>query len=722
MSRALRVFLSLVLLCALPAQAQDGPPGPAMLVADEVRLTPDGRLIASGNVEALHQGRRLTAREIAYDRATGGLSITGPLTLTDAEGTVVLADSAALDRELRNGLLRGARIVMQQQLQLAAVEMRRTDARYNQLYKVAVTSCRICETGQPPLWQIRAQRVIHDEQARQIYFHNAQFRVLDTPVLYLPRLRLPDPTVERARGFLTPSFINSTLLGTGVRVPYFIPMGPDRDLTVAPFVATRSRRVELRYRQAFRNGEIEFNTALADDDFSQDPRRGYVFGIGRFDLPRDFELRFNIEWASDDTFLVDHGFSDKDRLENELSLERARRDEYIGAAITHFHSQRDGESNATLPTLAGNAEYERRIFPARMGGELRFGAQLHGHLRTSDSLVPTLDRFADGRDVARLTTRLDWHRGWTLPAGVLARVQTGLIFDHFQIAQAGNTSASNASELTPMAAVELRWPLTKSTPRAAHVIEPVLQMAWAGGSNPDVPLDEATQIEFDEGNLFNPSRFSAPDRRERGYSAAYGVSWTRIDQAGWQGKLALGQVWRDDRLIERDGVTPTFTKSSGLRDRSSDFLIAGQFRNATGLTVTARGLFDTVFDTTKAEARASWRNERTDIAATYVWLPQDQLEDRPSTVSEWAIDASYRLARHWTGHADWRFNVEDDRSIRAGAGLTYSNECVDITLSVSRRFTSSTILEPETNIGFTVAFRGFSAETQDKSLTRKCKN
>ncbi|WP_297774285.1 LPS assembly protein LptD [uncultured Roseovarius sp.] len=713
----------LLIVWALPLLAQEAPPTPAMLVADNVRLTADETLIATGNVEALHQGRRLKAREIAYDRATETLRITGPLTLTDETGTVVLADSAELDREMTNGLLRGARIVMQQQLQLAAFEMRRTDARYNQLYKVAVTSCRICDSKSPPLWQIRARRVVHDEQARQLYFENAQFRILDTPVFYLPRLRLPDPTLDRAPGFLTPSLVNSSLLGTGVRVPYFIPIGEHRDLTLAPFWATNSRRLELRYRQAFRIGDIIFEGAISDDKFNPRSSRGYLFGQGRFDIAREFVLRFNIEWASDDTFLLDHGFSDKDRLENELSVERARRDEYIRGAITHFHSQRDGESNATLPTLAGNAEYERRIFPSRLGGELRFGAALHGHYRSSDSTIATLDRFADGRDVTRFTTRLDWLRGWTLPGGVLASFQTGLILDHFEIAQSGITSASDATEITPTAALELRWPLMKSTGGAVtHVVEPVLQMAWSGGSNPDIPLDETTQVEFDEGNLFNPSRFNAPDRRERGYSAALGLSWTRIDPTGWQSSLAVGQVWRDERLLERDGVTPSFTKSSGLRDRTSDFLIAGQFRNDTGLAVTARGLFDEVFDTTKVEARASWQNDYTDIGATYVWLPDDPGENRPSTISEWAIDGSYRFARHWTGHADWRFDVAEDRSVRAGAGVTYSNECVDITLSVSRRFTSSTILEPETNIGFTVGLRGFSATTRDKSFARTCRN
>ncbi|MGX0977911.1 LPS-assembly protein [Roseovarius sp. MBR-51] len=723
MTRFARILLGLLLAMATPVGAQDSSVDPAVLVADDVRITEDNQLIASGNVEALYQGRRLKAREIVYDRATERLVITGPLTLTDVDGSVVLADSAELDRDLTNGILRGARIVMQDQLQLAAVEMRRTDARFNQLYKTAVTSCRVCETGRPPLWQIRAQRVIHDEEARQLYFDNAQFRILNTPVLYLPRLRLPDPTLDRAHGFLTPSLINSTLLGTGIRVPYFIPIGESRDLTLAPFWATSSKRLELRYRQAFRKGEIEFNGAVAKDDFSPDETRGYLFGSGRFDLPRDFVLRFNVELSSDDTFLLDHDFSDKDRLKNELSVERARRDEYIRGAITHFNSLRIGESNSTLPTLAGNAEYERRFFPARLGGELRFGAALHSHYRGSDSTIATLDRYADGRDVTRFSTRLDWYRGWTLPAGVLASFRTGLILDHFEISQAGTTSAPDATELTPSLALELRWPLLKSTRYAVtHIIEPVVQLAWSGGSNPNIPLDEATQIDFDKGNLFNHSRFNAPDRRERGYSAAYGVSWTRIDPAGWQGSLAVGQVRRDERLLERDGITPSFSKSSGLRDRTSDLLIAGQFRNATGLTVTARGLFDSMFDTTKAEARASWQNAYTNIGATYVWLSADPAENRPSTVSEWAIDGSYRFAKQWTGHAEWRFDEAASRSVRAGAGLTYSNECVDITLSVSRRFTSSTILEPETNIGFTVGFTGFSSATRDPSFTRTCRN
>ena len=706
--------------------ASSDPASPAILIADDVFLDGNDRLVATGNVEALFEGQRLQADQVIYDRTTQSLTITGPIRIQDEDGRLLLlANSAELDRSLTNGILRGARVVMDDQLQLAATELARVNGRYNQLYKAAVTSCRVCETGKPPLWQIRARRVVHDQQERQLYFDDAQFRVLGTPIFYLPRLRLPDPTLERATGFLVPSLRNSSLLGFGVRVPYFIKIGDHKDLTLTPYLATQTRTLEYRYRQAFRTGNIEINGAFSNDDVGPSENRAYVFADGAFDLPRDFKLRFDIEATSDDTYLLDYNYSQKDRLDSELEIERARRDEYIRGAVTVFQTLRDGESNETLPTGVLNGEYERRIHLNRgPGGELRLGVLGHGHLRNSSLEVdgPDFDPFSEGRDVARLTFSALWRRGWTLPSGVLMETELGVAADFFRILDSGLTSSSSASEITPTAAIELRWPLLKTTQAGStHIIEPIVQLNWAGGSNPLVPNDESTRIEFDEGNLFSTSRFTAPDRRERGFSAAYGAKWTRYGVDGWQTAFAVGQVVRDEALIDPAGGF-AFTNSSGLQDQYSDLLLAGQVKTKGGLTVTARGLFDDDFSTTKAEARASLVNDKAQIGGTYIWIRSDPAEDRIGNISEWAFDATYRLSKRWTGQADWRYDVANDEPVRAGLGLTYSNECVDVTLSASRRFTSSTILEPTTDISITVGLRGFTTKTRDKSYVRTCEH
>ena len=712
-------------LAPLPAVSQSpAAEEAAMLVADDVRLMADESLVASGNVEVLFEGRRLQASKITYDSENDRLLIEGPITVREPDGTVTLADQADLDSEMRNGILTGARVVFDSQVQMAANALTRVEGRYSRLTKATVTSCRICETGRPPIWQIRAGRIVHDEQERQLYFDNAQLRVFDVPVAYLPRLRLPDPTLERARGFLTPVFQNSSLLGFGLKIPYFIPIGDHKDVTLTPYIAESTRTLEFRYRQAFRNGDISVIGAVSNDDIHEDEWRGYLFGSGRFDLARDFDLTFDLKVASDDDYLFDYDYDSEKRLRSEIAVERARRDEYIRGALTYVHTQQSSETQSLIPSIIASSEYERRFYPAAIGGELRLGAELHSHYRSSDLSIDgtDFDSWADGRDVTRLTGSADWRRNWTLPGGVLAEFQTGLVMDAFHVAQAGPLTDTEAVQLSPSSSLKLRWPLLKRTGSgASHLLEPVAQVSWVGGSNPAVPNDESARVEFDEGNLFSLSRFSAPDRRERGVNAAYGLQWTRFAPKGWETTLAVGQVYRDEIETEPTGL-PSFTESSGLQSNFSDLLVAGQIKTANGLTFTGRGLFDDAFDTTKAEARASWQTAVMDLGATYVWLQSDPAEERDETYSEWSFDGSYRFARHWRASADLRYDVARDFRVESGLGLTYTNECVLVAVRASRRYTNSSNVSPTTNISFTIGLRGFTMKTADKSYVRTCKN
>ena len=165
----------------------------ASLVADNILVDPRGRVTATGNVEVFYDGVRLTAQSVSYDREGSRLTITGPIRVTDADGTLFLADQAELDRDLRNGVLISARMVLDQQLQIAATEIARVGDRYTRLDRVVASSCEVCASNPVPLWEIRAARVVHDDQARQLYFTNAQLRFIGVPVAYIPRLRLPDP-------------------------------------------------------------------------------------------------------------------------------------------------------------------------------------------------------------------------------------------------------------------------------------------------------------------------------------------------------------------------------------------------------------------------------------------------------------------------------------------------------------------------------------------------
>ena len=708
LARILLVCLMIGLSLPVSAQNQNPaePPNPAMLVADSVFV--DGtQLVAMGNVEAIYDGTILQAGRIIYDRQSETLQIEGPVRIKEGDSLILLADSAALDRNLQNGILRGARLVMDEQLQLAAARVDRVNGRYSQLTRASVTSCQVCGPNQVPLWQIRARRVIHDQKERQLYFDGAQFRVADVPIFYFPRLRLPDPTLKRARGFLVPTSRSTTRLGFGIKMPYFIPIGDHQDVTITPYVSPVTRTMEYRYRRAFAHGGIEVRGAISRDTLNRNVTRGYIFGAGAFDLRRDFKLSFDVEATTDNAYLADYGYSSKERLDSAITLTQTRRTSYFEASLTHYQSLRDGENNATLPTIVGDVLYERRFFPRLLGGEFRAGVNAHSHYRYSNTDVV-------GRDVTRLTTDLSWRKKWTLPAGLRAGVTGQLWVDSFNVVQGGPLVTSQSTTATPAVAIDLRWPLLRRNARGGRdLLEPILQIGWVGGNRRNLPNDESTRVEFDEANLLSLSRFPAPDRRERGTSVAYGMRWMRQAPSGWAGGLTLGQVIRQT-------ADSSFSTSSGLSGIASDWLVAAHVRNGKGLALWARGTLDEKDGFSKAEARLDWTRDRLGVGASYLLLKTDLAEDRTAPVAEWSLDTRYRIGRHWTTSANWRYDLASDRTAKAGFGLQYRNECAEIDFSVSRSFISTSSLQPSTVFGLTVALKGFSTGGSAKEYRRTC--
>lgn len=719
MGRLWQAILVLIpaLVCgaALWAQETGAPVPPAVLVADQIELTADRTLIATGNVEAFQGTTRMTASRVAYDPTTGTLIVSGPITIDNGDGAVILASQAELSEDLQSGLLTGARLVLDEQLQLASVQMNRVNGRYTQLYKTAVTSCRICANDpRPPLWQIRAQRVIHDEEERQIYFDRAQLLWRNTPILYLPRLRVPDPTLDRASGFLFPEIISNSRLGNGVRVPYFIKLGDHRDLTLIPYIASQTRTLEFRYRQAFANGRVTFQGAISDDELQPGEERGFLFGAGEFDLGRDFKLSFDFELVSDDAYLSDYGFFGRDRLDSEIRVSRVRRDEYLRLSYINFKTLRDDEDNDLQPADVLEAEYERRFFPTALGGEIRVAAIAHTHLRpSSDPNDTDGDGVADGRDISRLNVDAAWRRtGFIGPVAVTSQV--GLSADAFDVDE-DVVFEGNSSEVSPHVALTLRYPLMRQRGGVSQVIEPLVQLAWVGGDGLDIPNEESTEVEFDEGNLLSLSRFPAPDRRERGWSVAYGGTWSRFDPAGWSAHVTVGQIIREEAQAD-------FSNTSGLQGTSSDFLVAGQMKFDGGLSVTGRSIFDDGFGVAKAEFRGVWQNDLLDIGGSYVWLDEDPAENRDDAINELSLDGSYKIDEHWTASVDWRYDITAQRSATAEAGIAYTNECVRIAASIRRTFADSTTVEPSTNLGFTVSLRGFATDAGGQRQVRACSN
>ncbi|MBL9061408.1 LPS assembly protein LptD [Tabrizicola sp.] len=697
----LLALVALLIGLVLPALAQER----ATLVSDSLQITGDTRLIADGNVEVFFKGRRLKASRIVFDQATDRLEITGPIVLTEESGnTLILASQADLSADMSEGILTSARLVLNQQLQLAASKMMRVAGRYTALQTVTASSCKVCKGDPTPLWEIRARRVVHDEVERQIYFDRAQFRLAGVPVLYIPRLRMPDPTLKRATGFLMPTIRTTSDLGTGIKLPYFIVLGKSADLTLTPYVTTKnSETLDLRYRQAFATGLIEATGSVSRDDLIPGKTRGYLRVKGAFTLPERFLLTFDGQTVTDPAYMLDYGIGNEDRLDSRVEIKRTRRNEHISARVISFQSLRDDEDNTTIPTVVADLTFHRRFSLGPLGGEGGLRLQTHNHYRSStDPLDADGDGIADGRDVGRISARIDWRRSFLLPLGIEGTVLGEVTADAYSIADdatyAGNTTRTHGS-----AGVELRWPWVKSGANGAtHVIEPVVQLLFSSSTAESLPNEDSALVEFDEGNLFALDRFPGSDAVERGPRANVGVTWTRFDPQGWSMGVTVGRVFREADLGQ-------FGVGSGLAGAQSDWLAAVNFTLADGLALTGRLVMDDDMSLTKGEARVTLNGPKTSVATSMIWAVADPLENRPDPTRELSVDARRKLNPNWTATFSGRYDFVADQGTVAGLGLEFLNECVRFDVSLSRRFTSSTSVNPTTDFGLSLDLVGFGS-------------
>ena len=699
--------LAAALLAAAPAQAQ--PEGlqidrdaPVALVADRVSYDDRaGTVTAEGSVEVFHGERSLTASRIVYDSRTGRISADGPIVLRTPEGATVLADAAAIDSDLRAGVVQGARAVIGDgAASLAAVEGQRIDGRYTAFSKAVYSSCQVCPEAPTPLWRIRARRVIHDEAERVVHYEDAVFDVMGAPVLWLPYFSLPDPTVTRRSGFLAPTVLQSTTYGYAAKIPYFIAIDPSRDATITAFPTTDDGLImEGEYRQAFDFGEMTLSGSGGSVDTAPGGGRrwrGAMFGEGRFDAadfgaPSGTVAGFDFAFASDDGYLRRYDFTNDDRLESEVFVENWGPRDFFSLWGAHVQSLREDEPQDEIP-LALPGFSARKAYDAPEGlGEIGF--ETSGVLLTRQS----------GRDVARLSLGADWRKDAVLDNGAAVAGFAAVRGDVYSIADDPNFDDDLAARLAPYAGVEIGYPLIAHTDGAAHLLQPRAQLVAAPNAvnSDDIPNEDSLIVEFDETNIFDPNRFPGADRVESGTRLNVGLRYTRIADDPTTLDASVGQVFR----LSEEGA---FSEGSGLSEKESDTVASLTFGYDPYFMLTNRIRVDEDFQANRAETRGRISLGPARLQGGYVYLAKDATAGADDDREELELAAELDLTPNWRLSGAARRDLQEDATVEAGVALRYLNECAAVELFLSRDFTETADAPASTDFGVRVSLFGLA--------------
>ena len=150
------ILISILLVMSNPMLGQETP---LRLISDAISYDKmSEKLSATGNVKVIYENTTLSAEKISYDRKNDELSIIGNFTINDGENVIISDDGAIINTKLRNGLIKGARAIINEKLQISAQSLNQEDINYNIFNTVIASSCEICANNPTPFWQIRARK------------------------------------------------------------------------------------------------------------------------------------------------------------------------------------------------------------------------------------------------------------------------------------------------------------------------------------------------------------------------------------------------------------------------------------------------------------------------------------------------------------------------------------------------------------------------------------
>ncbi len=718
---------------------------PLLLEADTLVYDRDNQTVSAvGGVQIDYDGNKLVAQKVTYNQRTRRLIAEGNVEIVEKDGNRIYSDRIDITDDFRDGFVNTLRVETTDNTRFAAVRGERMDGNITTFEKGVYTACEPCveKPGKPPIWQIKAQKIIWNGQAKTIRFEAARFEFFGFPLAQLPAFEIADHTVKRKSGFLIPRIRYKSELGAGLSVPYYFALSPHYDLTVTGTGYTKQGLLaEAEWRQQLNNGAyfvraagiyqlkpeaFDANTVDSANDgramigtkgaFAINPRWTFGWDI-LAQTDKNFSRTYEIDGFDEavhrsEVFLT--GLNDR----NYFDLRAMKFDVQEAALDTNAASRNDKQ-----PWVLPSFDYAMTPDTPIAGGELNI--DINGRLLNRDvqdlvsavpsPLSPAGKLAGAGGTNGRFTTEVEWKRMFIMPGGLALTPIFALRGDSaFEDLDPGAPAAAAArSEYfrgLATAGIEARWPVVFSTTSATHILEPVAQIfarnneRFAGTG--DLLNEDAQSMVFDAASLFDRDKFSGYDRMEGGTRLNYGLRYSGAFGNGWSANGLFGQsihLAGVNSFAEADYVN--VGAFSGLETDESDFVASAGLTSPGGLQLNASGRFDErTFTMRRGEAEIAYSGPVYAASARYTYI-----ENQPGYGFDFdrhEIGGSGRLNfdENWSTFGSTSYDLTAKKFVSNSVGLSYADECFAYTMTYAQNRSSANDDISHT-VGFNVSLR-----------------
>ena len=564
--------------------------------------------------------------------------------------------------------------------------------------KGVFTSCKKNDTCPP--WQISAKKIRHDKKKKILYYDNAWLKLYDTPVFYFPKFFHPDPSVKRQSGFLMPTVVSSSNLGSAFNVPYYFAVADNKDFTIKPRLYSNQKMLlQTEYREVNKKSKhtMDFSSLINDNKSNKSHFFSkYISEIDFFNF-EETDLKFDLQLSSDDDYLkaykVTSPIIDNSNLLNTtLEIDAYSEDLTFN---TNLSVIKDLSKN-------NNARYEF-IYPSySLSKELkqidslegRFFLNSSGQARNYDSNIYEKTIIND----LKFNSDSKFY-------------QNGIINDYKFLIKNINTNTKNSlkykektnHDVASIFEYNLSYPLKKNNKNSYNILSPLASIKFSPSKNRNM-RNESKRI--DANNIFDLNRLGSNDTVEGGTSLTYGFDYIKNDKKDQE--IFKGSIASIARLEENKNL-PT---ESTLGKKNSDIVGTLNYIPNHILKLNYDFSLDNNLDDTNYQLLGT-EIKINNFVTTFEYLNDN---NSPNKDSYYTSKNSLSIDESSSVSFNTRQNKKTDLTEFYNLIYQYRNDCLIAAIEYNKDFYSDGALRPEENIFFKLTIVPFGKTSSPNLL------
>ncbi len=556
-----------------------------------------------------------------------------------------------------------------------------------------------------PPWSIKATKIEHNQNTKQIIYDNAILKLYDFPILYTPKFYHPDPTVRRLSGFLRPQLNSSDDLGDSIHLPYFHVISSTKDLTFRPtFFESEIKMLQNEYRQQNKNSTFITDIGLTTGykpSYANNKKKSMTHLFANFftDLKLkkydDSDLFISIEKVSNDTYLkvFDTNLygnnltpTDSSNLKSEIKLMLNREDYNLNTGMIAYEKLGTKDDSDRFQFILPYYNFNKYFKSEFNDRQLNFSSSGSNDLNNTNELK------------SRIENNLNYQSD---------RVISGIgIVNKFNIYfKNTNTIGKKSNSLKSSPDIEL-WnineysaelPLKKLSKNFNNFITPKISFRF----NPTNMKDHSTSSRgIGISNLFSINRLGINDSFEEGRSLTAGITYKkeRLDDINKYFSVQFGSVFRD----KEGNFIP---KSSSLDKKASALFGSVKSKLSENANIDYNFRIDNNYD----------RFEYNAVTANLIFKNLD-------TSFEWVEEnGDVGDTNFLSNSSTYKFNDENLITFKTRRNrkinfteyydliYEYKNDCLIASVKYNKKFYSDRDLKPSESLLFSMTFYPFTS-------------